>query len=128
MSHNLIPTGILEKCDIVLFFQNPDFFGKVKPLGKQLKKVDCFAGATIMGDGGVALIVDVARIGRKAGTVPDYVYSEAMKQSGITWTPEKMTAYVDAPKTVVPGGKMKFDGKLTPQESADLMAFLATVH
>jgi len=69
-----------------------------------------------------------ASIGRKAGTVPDYVYSEAMKQSGITWTPEKMTAYVDAPKTVVPGGKMKFDGKLTPQESADLMAFLATVH
>jgi two-component system, chemotaxis family, sensor kinase CheA len=41
----------------------------VKPLGKQLKKVDCFAGATIMGDGGVALIVDVARIGRKAGIV-----------------------------------------------------------
>jgi len=69
-----------------------------------------------------------ASIGRKAGTVPDYVYSEAMKQSGITWTPEKMTAYIDGPKTVVPGGKMKFDGKLTPQESADLMAFLSTVH
>jgi two-component system chemotaxis sensor kinase CheA len=41
----------------------------VKPLGKQLKKVDCFAGATIMGDGGVALILDVARVGRKAGIV-----------------------------------------------------------
>ena len=41
----------------------------VKPLGKQLKKVDCFAGATIMGDGGVALILDVARVGRKAGLV-----------------------------------------------------------
>jgi two-component system chemotaxis sensor kinase CheA len=41
----------------------------VKPLGKLLKKVDCFAGATIMGDGGVALILDVARVGRKAGIV-----------------------------------------------------------
>jgi len=41
----------------------------VKPLGQQLKKVDCFAGATIMGDGGVALILDVARVGRKAGVV-----------------------------------------------------------
>jgi two-component system, chemotaxis family, sensor kinase CheA len=41
----------------------------VKPLGRHLKKVDCFAGAAIMGDGGVALILDVARAGRKAGIV-----------------------------------------------------------
>jgi chemotaxis protein histidine kinase CheA len=41
----------------------------VKPLGKQLKKVDSFAGATIMGDGGVALILDVVRVGRRAGVV-----------------------------------------------------------
>ena len=41
----------------------------MKPLGKLLKKVDCFAGATIMGDGGVALILDVARVGRKADVV-----------------------------------------------------------
>ena len=31
----------------------------VKPLGKQLKSVSCYAGATIMGDGRVALILDV---------------------------------------------------------------------
>ena len=31
----------------------------VKPLGKQLKGISCFAGATIMGDGRVALILDV---------------------------------------------------------------------
>ncbi|MGE5453510.1 MAG: c-type cytochrome [Acidobacteriota bacterium] len=69
-----------------------------------------------------------ASIGRKAASVPDYVYSDAMKQSGIVWTPDKLAAYIDAPKTVVPGGKMKFDGKLTPQDSADLLAFLATLH
>ena len=69
-----------------------------------------------------------ASIGRKAASVPDFVYSDAMKQSGIVWAPEKIAAYIDAPKTVVPGGKMKFDGKLTPQESADLLAFLATLH
>ncbi|MDE2593003.1 MAG: c-type cytochrome [Burkholderiales bacterium] len=69
-----------------------------------------------------------ASIGRKAGTVPDFVYSDAMKQSGITWSPDKIEAYIAAPKTVVPGGKMKFDGKLTTQESADLLAFLTTLH
>jgi two-component system, chemotaxis family, sensor kinase CheA len=37
----------------------------VKPLGKQLKSVDIFAGATIMGDGKVALILDIAGMARR---------------------------------------------------------------
>jgi cytochrome c len=69
-----------------------------------------------------------ASIGRKSASVPDFVYSDAMKQSGIVWTPDKIEAYLAAPKTVVPGGKMKFDAKLTAQETADLLAFLGTLH
>lgn len=69
-----------------------------------------------------------AVIGRKAGTVPDVVYSDALKASGIVWTPDKIEAYLANPKGVVPGGKMKFDGKLSVQESTDLLAFLATLH
>ena len=38
----------------------------VKPLGKQLKGISAFAGATIMGDGAVALILDVFGIAQKA--------------------------------------------------------------
>jgi two-component system chemotaxis sensor kinase CheA len=52
----------------------------VKPLGKQLKKVDCFAGATIMGDGGVALILDVVRVGRRAGVVLEREGSDARQE------------------------------------------------
>lgn len=37
----------------------------VKPLGKQLKSLACFAGATIMGDGKVALILDVYGIAQR---------------------------------------------------------------
>jgi two-component system, chemotaxis family, sensor kinase CheA len=37
----------------------------VKPLGKQLKSLVCFAGATIMGDGKVALILDVHGIAQR---------------------------------------------------------------
>ncbi len=37
----------------------------VKPLGKQLKSLSCFAGATIMGDGKVALILDVHGIAQR---------------------------------------------------------------
>jgi two-component system chemotaxis sensor kinase CheA len=38
----------------------------VKPLGKQLKGIECFAGATIMGDGKVALILDVPGLAQHA--------------------------------------------------------------
>jgi two-component system chemotaxis sensor kinase CheA len=41
----------------------------VKPLGKQLKGVSCYAGATIMGDGKVALILDVAGIAQLSGVI-----------------------------------------------------------
>jgi len=39
----------------------------VKPLGRQMKGIDMYAGATIMGDGRVALILDVAGLARSNG-------------------------------------------------------------
>jgi len=39
----------------------------VKPLWKQLRSLNCYAGATIMGDGGIALILDIAGIGHRSG-------------------------------------------------------------
>lgn len=47
----------------------------VKPLSKQFKGLTLYAGATILGDGNVALILDVSGIGRYAG-----VLGEAMEQ------------------------------------------------
>jgi two-component system, chemotaxis family, sensor kinase CheA len=43
----------------------------VKPLGKQLKGLTMYAGATIMGDGRVALILDVLGIGQRAGVLAE---------------------------------------------------------
>jgi len=43
----------------------------VKPLGKQLKGISCFAGATIMGDGKVALILDVLGLAQRANVVSE---------------------------------------------------------
>ena len=47
----------------------------VKPLGKQLKGTTVYAGATIMGDGRVALILDVLGIGQRSG-----VFAESREQ------------------------------------------------
>lgn len=63
--------------------------------------------------------------GRKAGSVTSFAgYSDAMKSSGITWTPEKIDAYLLAPKSVVPGGRMKYDGLPDAQRRADVIAFV----
>lgn len=65
-------------------------------------------------------------IGRQAGTYPGFAkYSDAMKASGITWTADKIKAYIYAPKKVVPGGRMKYDGLEDLQDREDVIAFLA---
>jgi two-component system chemotaxis sensor kinase CheA len=43
----------------------------VKPLGLQVKGVNCYAGATIMGDGGIALILDVMGVGVRSGVIAE---------------------------------------------------------
>jgi two-component system chemotaxis sensor kinase CheA len=56
----------------------------VKPLGKQLKGIPLFVGATIMGDGRVALILDVLGIAQRAGvigTVRDRALTEKVARS-----------------------------------------------
>ena len=45
----------------------------VKPLGNHLKSISVFAGTTIMGDGAVALILDVLGIAEQAGVISDRI-------------------------------------------------------
>ncbi len=68
-----------------------------------------------------------AVVGRKAAAIADFKYSDAMKSSGYTWTPEQIDAYVTAPKKAVPGGTMKYDGLPDAKARADLIAYLASV-
>jgi cytochrome c len=66
-------------------------------------------------------------VGRKAGTMPNFTYSAAMKNSGIVWTPEKLTAYIQHPQQVVPGNRMAFAGVSSKSDDADLVAYLGTL-
>lgn len=61
--------------------------------------------------------------GRKAGTQPDYRYSEAMKKSGLVWTEQTLDAYLAATQDFMPGTKM-YGGLAIPQDRADLIAWL----
>ena len=64
-------------------------------------------------------------IGRKAGSVPDYSYSSAMKDADLTWDSETLDRFIANPDQVVPGNKMKPYGGLTSaEERAKIIAFL----
>jgi cytochrome c len=67
-----------------------------------------------------------AVLNRKSASNGGFAYSDAMKQSGIVWTPERLQAYITNPKKAVPGGKMKYDGLDSAAEMADLMAYLGS--
>ncbi len=61
--------------------------------------------------------------GRTAGSVADYPYSEALKNSGIVWDEQTLDAYIKDAEAFVPGTKM-YGGLSQPADRADLLAFL----
>lgn len=63
-------------------------------------------------------------IGRPAGTVPGFEYSEAMKASGIVWDEQKLDEFMVSPIAYVVGTKMGFAGFQEPKDRADLIAYL----
>jgi cytochrome c len=64
-------------------------------------------------------------IGRKTGSVADYNYSDANKDSGITWDEAKLKEYLANPKGVIPGTKMIFAGLPKEGDRDNLVAYLA---
>ncbi|MGZ5850943.1 MAG: c-type cytochrome [Hyphomicrobium sp.] len=65
-------------------------------------------------------------VGRKAGTEEGFSYSDAMKNSGITWDEATFKEYITDPKKKVPGNKMLFPGVKDELERDDLFAYLAS--
>lgn len=63
-------------------------------------------------------------IGRKAGTVEGFNYSEAMKASGLTWDEATFKDYIADPKKKVPGNKMVFAGVADETDRDNLFAYL----
>jgi cytochrome c len=63
-------------------------------------------------------------VGRKSGSVAGFNYSNANKNSSITWTPQVLFEYLKDPKAYVPGTKMAYPGVKDDQKRANLVAYL----
>ncbi len=63
-------------------------------------------------------------VGRKAAAVPDFAYSDALRASGLTWTPQTLSRFLADPRALVPGTAMMAQVPEAPDRAA-LVAFLA---
>ncbi len=62
--------------------------------------------------------------GRRSGSVPDYDYSEANKNSGIVWNAAQFLDYIRDPRTKVPRNRMLFPGIKNESEAQNLWAYV----
>jgi cytochrome c len=65
--------------------------------------------------------------GRRAGSVPNFPYSPAMKRAGangLVWNEETLDKFLQNPTKLVPGTRMTYAGVTSDQDRADLLAYL----
>jgi len=88
----------------------------------------CAACHTVVKGGGNGLGPNLfGVVGRKAASLPSYMYSSALKGSGITWTNDKIKTWIMGPQRLVPGTKMSFGGLSSPSQADDVVAYLDTL-
>jgi len=64
-------------------------------------------------------------VGRTSGTMPNFNYSQALKDKAIVWDAASLDQFLAAPAKMVPGNRMAFPPMANAQDRADLIAFLA---
>jgi cytochrome c len=67
-------------------------------------------------------------IGRKAGSLPNYNYSAAMKDAGFVWDETNLARFIASPDEVVPGNNMKpYAGLASADDRGKVVSFLLSV-
>ena len=66
-------------------------------------------------------------VGRAAGTVPGFAYSDANKNSGVTWDEATLDSYLTAPMKNMPGTKMAFAGLTDAAKRKEVIDYLKTL-
>ena len=65
-------------------------------------------------------------LGRKAGSVKSYRYSDALNKSKVVWNRDTLTAWLTNPEELIPGQRMGY-AMDNAQDREDVVAYLATL-
>jgi cytochrome c len=94
--------------------------------GKQLFQA-CAACHGQDGKGGQLGPALTGVVGRKAASLDNFRYSNAMQHSNIVWSESSLRAYVVDPQAKVKGNRMPFSGVRNPKDADDIVAYLKTL-
>lgn len=95
--------------------------------GEKVFKSQCaICHSPVAGKNGIGPTL-FAVVERPTGTVPNFHYSPANKNSGLTWDEPTLDRYLQAPKAVVPGTTMTYAGLKNDSQRADLITYLKSL-
>ena len=66
-------------------------------------------------------------VGRKAGSMPGYEYSQALKAYGKTWDEATLDTFLTSPMAAVPGTRMSYAGQPDPAARKAMIDYLKTL-
>ncbi|HKB91513.1 MAG TPA: cytochrome c family protein [Opitutaceae bacterium] len=95
-------------------------------MGKRAFQNQCTACHTMTPESGPNGPSLTGVVGRKAGAVSDFKYSDALKRSGLTWDEKTLDEYLTNPTGKVPGTSMTL-GVGKAQDRANVVAYLKTL-
>ena len=97
---------------------------------------DAVAGKQVFGQCSVCHSIDGTNgagptlkgiVGSKAGEVPGFRFSRAMKGSNVTWDDKTLDDFIADPQKAIPGSVMPFSGVADAKQRADMIAYLKTL-
>jgi cytochrome c len=65
-------------------------------------------------------------IGRRAGTLPGFEYSKALRESGLVWTAQLLDQWIADPNALVPGNRMVVQLASDPADRTAIVKYLAS--
>ena len=119
----------LAAAAVLLALAAPAFAAGDAARGAESFKNDCAACHTVVQGGPNRVGPNLFGVlGAKAGEGRGgFHFSPAMARSGLTWDEATLIRYLQAPRRVVPGTSMSFQGVDVAAEAADIVAYLATM-
>jgi cytochrome c len=118
-----IGTTVLVSALIILGLATPAIAAGSAARGKEIFQRCALCHSLAEGENGVGPSLH-GLFGRKAGTAPDYSFSQAMKNSGIVWNETALKKFLTDPQAAVPGTKMETGAVDNPEALDDLLAYL----